>query len=372
MPNYFTFQNRRTLTFFTSDVLGAQVRSGRTTYLENYNGGGITITIRNNTNQSSGFQLGDEIRVENTSTGTGVYWKFSVYDITYDNEYGNFAAATATLTCLDETGRLGRAQVTAAALTQSSTSNQTAEVCAAAGFAGGGVSGLSTASSSTYTGSVLARINQLNATEGCVMFVDSIGTTIVVGRGYVGSSDFDTGVTLGRDWATYTVGLDSLERIQYGTNYANEITVNPSGLASQRAANVTALPQVADSVTTLDATTTQALGLATWVRAVRSDQTNQAFIARFTYAGQTAAQSVIYTILQSAFAKGLISRFTLTYRVPGAGSDTSTKVFCEGFDVAITPDKAVWTLYLSPDTFYQFFTLNSSTLGVLNTSRLGW
>jgi hypothetical protein len=29
-------------------------------------------------------------------------------------------------------------------------------------------------------------------------------------------------------------------------------------------------------------------------------------------------------------------------------------------------------LNLSPLTYYQFFTLDSSTLGILDTSRLGW
>jgi hypothetical protein len=32
----------------------------------------------------------------------------------------------------------------------------------------------------------------------------------------------------------------------------------------------------------------------------------------------------------------------------------------------------VFTLFLSPLTYYQFFTLDSSTLGILDTSRLGW
>jgi hypothetical protein len=63
---------------------------------------------------------------------------------------------------------------------------------------------------------------------------------------------------------------------------------------------------------------------------------------------------------------------SLTYRVPGAGSDTTVSVIVEGYNVSATPEQTTFTVYLSPLTYYQFFTLNSSTLGILDTSRLGW
>ena len=62
----------------------------------------------------------------------------------------------------------------------------------------------------------------------------------------------------------------------------------------------------------------------------------------------------------------------LNYRIPGAGSDTSVQTVIEGWNLNITPAQTRWTLYLSPLTYYQFFTLDSSTLGILDTSRLGW
>jgi hypothetical protein len=37
-----------------------------------------------------------------------------------------------------------------------------------------------------------------------------------------------------------------------------------------------------------------------------------------------------------------------------------------------TTEKTDFTVYFSPLTYYQFFTLNSSELGILDTSRLGW
>jgi hypothetical protein len=62
----------------------------------------------------------------------------------------------------------------------------------------------------------------------------------------------------------------------------------------------------------------------------------------------------------------------LVYRVPGAGSDSTIEVAIEGISVSATPDQTTFTVYFSPLTYYQFFTLDSSELGILDTSRLGW
>jgi len=62
----------------------------------------------------------------------------------------------------------------------------------------------------------------------------------------------------------------------------------------------------------------------------------------------------------------------LVYRVPGAGSDTTESVAIEGIAVNATPEQTTFEVFFSPTTYYQFFTLDSSTLGILDTSRLGW
>jgi hypothetical protein len=58
--------------------------------------------------------------------------------------------------------------------------------------------------------------------------------------------------------------------------------------------------------------------------------------------------------------------------VPGAGSDTTVQVVIEGIGINATPERTDFDIYLSPLTLYQFFTLDSTTLGILDTSRLGW
>jgi hypothetical protein len=65
-------------------------------------------------------------------------------------------------------------------------------------------------------------------------------------------------------------------------------------------------------------------------------------------------------------------RFNLSYRVPAAVSDTTVEAITEGYSMSITPTSTDFRVYFSPMAYYQFFTLDSATLGVLNTSRLGW
>jgi hypothetical protein len=44
----------------------------------------------------------------------------------------------------------------------------------------------------------------------------------------------------------------------------------------------------------------------------------------------------------------------------------------EGYQINVTPEQTTFDLSFSPLTYYQFFTLDSSVLGKLNFSRLGW
>jgi hypothetical protein len=83
---------------------------------------------------------------------------------------------------------------------------------------------------------------------------------------------------------------------------------------------------------------------------------------------------MLLAFLQNVTGFGIVALVAtdLVYRVPGAGSDTTVEVVVEGWSLNITPEQTNFNFYLSPLTYYQFFTLNSSTLGILNTSRLGW
>ena len=123
------------------------------------------------------------------------------------------------------------------------------------------------------------------------------------------------------------------------------------------------------TVSTVDSTTTQALGLAEWLANTLSDVTKQRFVVTFTDSAQSLSDANFSLFLYNISQK---LPTNLTYRVPGSGSDTTEKVICEGISVSANPSETTITAYLTPLTYYQFFTLDSTNLGILDTSRLGW
>jgi hypothetical protein len=151
----------------------------------------------------------------------------------------------------------------------------------------------------------------------------------------------------------------------------NQVQTQPAGLAVQQGTNAASVASVGAqgfTVSSLDSTTTQALGLADWLANTLSDSYSQRFEVTFTDLAQNA--SLNFERFMSFMTQRLPT--SLTYRVPGAVSDTTVLVIPEGYNLSATPSETTITAYLSPLTYYQFFTLNSTTLGILNTSRLGW
>jgi hypothetical protein len=62
---------------------------------------------------------------------------------------------------------------------------------------------------------------------------------------------------------------------------------------------------------------------------------------------------------------------TLQWQAQGQSLQTVNTIL-EGLSFSGTPSQTNVTVYLSPLEFYSYFKLNSSTSGILNTSRLGW
>jgi len=69
--------------------------------------------------------------------------------------------------------------------------------------------------------------------------------------------------------------------------------------------------------------------------------------------------------------KGLWQQANVTYTPTGAGSSTTDNCVIAGRTIRATPGNTTITLDLLPAQDYQSFVLDSSTLGVLDTNRLG-
>jgi len=287
---------------------------------------------------------------------------------------------TATITCVDGLARSGRYQATNKSLTQAATYSQAAQFNGSplpsdlVIFPVFGGAGNSTASAQTYTGTVLNQLNVLNATERGILRTGILSTTpnqyvFPYARNQIVNQIVST-VSFGRSTSSSVIAYDQFDRIQNGLSFINTATIDPAGLASQtetNAGSVTTYGAAFYSSSTVDVDVTQADNNAAWIANTFSDPASLRFRISFV---DTTQNSTAYLAFQNSLPAGI--GFNLSYRIPGAVSDTTVLVALEGWSLSITPAQTRWTLNFSPLTYYQFFTLDSSTLGILDTSRLGW
>jgi Tfp pilus assembly protein PilV len=365
-------------TDITDKVLSMNITQGREKYLDTYSGGSCTFTINNSANYASTITYGTVINVRSLlNDSTQFFCDFWVQEITFDDHPGNTGLNTATITAVDWISRAGRILADSLSLPQLSTGDQLRRFVISAGGplpadmavnTGPGGAG-SLASATTYTGSVNNYMNLLVTTErGYVVLRGS--TLTFVERPYV-SSLVPIATTLGRTTSASQIAYQTFERLQNGTQFINTATISPDGLASQTSVNlgsVVAYGSAAYSSSTVDYTTTQAVGNADWIVNNFSDLTTLRFACSLTDVAQNAtALTAWLTQCWGSFNRSI----NLSYQVPG-GSSVTTPVVMEGASINVTPESTQFAMTFSPLQYYQFFTLDSTTLGILDTSRLGW
>jgi hypothetical protein len=359
----------------TDSVLSFSYTQGRQNYLDQYSGGTLSVTLKNQSNIAQYFTFNSVWILNNDDTvGEQYFW---CQDVTFNDYPGNTGLSTITVSLVDVLARNGRNVVSNVVLAQDDTIDQLQTLWRTApyqiGDFDGSGPGSSTAAAITYSGSMLNYLNLIDSTEkGLINFY---GPTVYMLR--------RNSVNLAVSVFSFTRNAPSASAISYsgisrdlaGLNFMNNVTVNPNGLASQTATNsasLTAYGNAAQSVSTVDATTTQALGLAQWLSSSQADPEAQNWSISFQDLPQNLSA---LSPFMRAFYNTDGSQYkvwSLVYRVPGAGSDSTLQVAIEGISVSATPEQTRFTVYFSPLTYYQFFTLNSSTLGILDTSRLGW
>lgn len=362
-------QNATTSFTFTSYVLSASVNIGRQTYMDVYNGGSLMVTLNNNTNLNTSFTMNDEIRL--TDPASGYALTFWVDEIQCQDYPGNTGLSTMTLACSDAVARLGRRYINAQTLTATTAALQAAQfdngtfpsIVAASGVSDG-----SQVSGTVYTGAPMQRINQLISTDrGVILLQDK--TLKFVSR--TGVNDLPlSSISFGRSATTTQIGYQEFSRVALGQNFMNTVTVTPTGGADQVAENAASVATYGSSyysVSSEDATNAQALGLAEWLANSQSDPLAIRFEVTFSDRSQNATALASWPeVLQTK------PRCIMNWRYPSTVVDAQMQVIAEGYQFDITPGETRFRVYFSPMAYYQFFTLDSSTLGILDTSRLGW
>jgi hypothetical protein len=359
----------------TSSVLSFSYSQGRQNYLDPYSGGTLNVTLKNQTNVAQYFTFNSIWKL--TDANSGEYQNFWMQDVNFNDYPGNTGLSTITVALVDVLARNGRNVVSNVVLPQDETLDQLQTLWRTSPFRIGDLQkagpGSSTAAAITYSGSMLNYLNLIDSTEKGMLglYKDEVAM-IPRSLSYLTES----GMTFTRNAPSSTaISYSGFGHDKAGLNFMNNVTVTPNGLASQTATNSTSIAAYGNaqqSVSTVDFNTTQALGLAQWLSDSQSDPEAENWSVTFQDIAQDTTAMTDFLI---AFYGTLgISKkiWILEYRVPGAAVDKAVIVAIEGIEVNASPEQTFFTVYFSPRTYYQFFTLNSSTLGILNTSRLGW
>jgi hypothetical protein len=373
--------NSRTATYYESIVLSVSYTYGRQGYLDNYAGSNINITIKNQANESANFLLNDRVSLVGE---LGIYQtylqSFWITAIDYHDYPGNIGLSTATLIASDSIARLGRVLGKGNTLAAGTTGSQIDAMDTKSSWPPDvttiSYNTNSQASAATVTDSWANQINLLQTTEKGIVSYSNGRAIRFIGRSYINSLKPTTALkTLSRTPSATSIGYQTFDRLGYGETFVNSAEITPAGLSTftgTNTASVTLYGQNGITQSTVDENATQAQGNADWTASALSDPTDLRFEVGFTDVAQN--EQALLGFLQYVSGFGIVP-FVVTdliYRIPGAGADTTVAVVVEGFSFNITPESTEMVCYLSPLTYYQFFTLNSSTLGILDTSRLGW
>lgn len=349
MPHAWEFTNQTTTVDFTDEVQSASVVKGRATQDDQYAPGGLTFTIRNQSDQASGFTLNDIIKIDTD----GFYQKFWVKEILFNDSPATGIYSTATIVCNDLLGMMGRINVVNDSLTQRETLEQIYQEFNSLLPTGSNITltglGDSIAIGDTYTGSILNRLNENLATEqGWLgLYGENCG---LMSRLNI-SNLLPATITFARTKSgTKQFAYSSIERIQLGTNFVNTSTVIPPVAVAQtgsNAASVATYGTYGQTLSTVDYSAPQALGLANWISNSRSDPTILQFVIKFDNLDQNLYEFAVSTFYQ-------LPVINLEYRIPGDVSDTTTLQIVQGLQFEITNVGTFFTMTTSPYSYYDF------------------
>jgi hypothetical protein len=169
-----------------------------------------------------------------------------------------------------------------------------------------------------------------------------------------------------------TILYQDFERRTLGQSFANTVTTQPDGLASQTGQDPSSFSTygtVSATTSTVDATTGQALDLANWLSRVQGDPMSLTFAIAVSDTGNT---STAFDTWLSNVNNTSFWGLNLHYFVPGSAGQVNIDVVLEGVSYSGQPDRTETVAYFSPKEFYNIFLLDSSTQGRLDINRLGF
>jgi hypothetical protein len=365
----------------TDKVLSMNFSFGREKYLDTYSGKFLNLTINNASDYASTIAYGTTIDVQilNSSGVLRGNFNFWVQEVNYNDAPGGVGLNTATLICADWLSRAGRVQATSYVIPQDNVDDQCFDFNAGAGgplptdlqFSASFSGSSSIGSAITYTGTVSNYVNLAVVTERS--FLITYDNNLIIQNRNLVSGSSPSSIQLGRTATATQIGYQTFDRIQNGLQFINNATITSTGVADQTVSNASSVTTYGNSFyssQTVDYNATQANGNASWIVNTLSDPASLRFSCSFTDRAQN--QTALDDLMFAMFFPFAPNRtLTLNYTPPG-GVSTAINVVVEGYSFNVTPEQTTISFNMSPLQYYQFFTLNSTFLGILDTSRLGW
>ena len=349
-----------------TDVQSITVTRGRVQIQDPFKAGTATITGRN-VSALPTIDIGDTVEITATS-GLDTFDIFIGIVADIKITYGQVASMdTWQIDCEDVLARVGRALTTssfswAAGIDPGDAAEQTVTDAS-----GGVLSVLYTptfASNSRVSAQSLPNtnalqiLNQLAATEQGWLRAKTETVVEFIGRNNIG---------VGSTYGTFTDGTlvdvnptapyDVVNFRSQADSYYQEVVVEPEGLASQKSGTGARRYSFAS----YDQTTTQAKNLADYVLA--------------TLQVQDSVPSVISAISQvqnNTVAMRTFEDAASGNRVELVLRGVRYVLFVEGATLTATPEQTRWSFNLVSSEALSFFILDSTTLGVLDTNKLGF
>ena len=360
----------RGVTNVTTQVQSFSYSTGRRTQFDSWAPGSLVLTIRNQSGQANSYDLNDKITL--TALPASFFQEFYVQEILFNDLPGNGAASTATIICTDLLGRMGRIQVFEQALTSQGTLEQLNNEFNSLMPTGTNIVNVSNgdstaAADASYSGTVLNRLNLNMITEQGWLAVTDVNVYLF------GRSDLAAlapgVITFAREASgLYQMGYSDIKRISLGSNYLNTCTVTPDAVAATNAEDaigIAAYGYYGAEFSTVDNSTTQAFGLASWQVFSRDDPDELSFEISLSDTVNDLTELFTAIYLDNPVV-------TVSYKKPGDATTYTSSQIMNGFTMSVTPAATFMEIFTSPLTYTNFFILDSATFGVLDKSRLGW
>ena len=356
----------------TSYVLNFNVSWGRDTFVSPYQGRIATITIRNDNEQSDFFDINTAIQISDPVSSASAF-KGVVLTRDFNDNPGNGNMSTCVVTCVDGFTLAGNQETTTELIESNDQLKELSNLITNPNLHSGGlnINGFTDTAFAVgaFNGNVQSQMQQI------ILADHGIFVSNVYSNYYFAPSNFDDlilsvanyNVTFGRTSSATQIAYSNIDRSEAATEstWFNQATVTGASTTATKSNGSTAQYGVKSFTTTTTQTEKVNSSAEWWAN---------------NYISPTRL-SLDLSILDIAQNPSCLSNFLLnqienqhfgdvSWTVPGGASVTQT-FFPDKISISATPEQTRFTLGMTNINSYQSFILDSTTFGILDTSRLG-